>query len=243
MIMKRRSFLLSTLALAACGGGGGSPPPAEKKMTNNVRIEMYGDSTTLGLQTYNGVLAQSANSAPTVLQHMMAALASTITVANEGVGGTEAWHLLTGSDNVHPAWAQQMSQSHANIVTLNFLINDQWLFDHPSGGAWQESGADYINFMTQLIVCAQNAGKRVVLMEPNPVDRGHSARFDEYLGYLRHLAMNNNVLLVAQTDYIRAIPNWESMMSEDGVHPGDALYRIKAQRDFAVLAPIVQELL
>jgi lysophospholipase L1-like esterase len=55
------------------------------------------------------------------------------------------------------------------------------------------------------------------------------------------VATQMNVPLVTQFDYIQSLPNWQSMLT-DGVHPGDQLYAIKAQREYDVIAPLVKSL-
>lgn len=209
-----------------------------------VIVESYGDSTSLGLQTVNGQLVISPNNEPARLQGLLRDLISpNITVKNEGVGGTEAWQLLTGNDGKHLPWAQQMAQSPAQIVILNFLLNDQYLVDHPKPGVWQERPSDYIYFLAQLVQGARDAGKTVVLYEPNPTNSFQSSRFMEYLSCLRYVAANMGVLLVKNVDQILAQPNWQAMLSEDNIHPSDALYLMKAQFAFPVIAPLVQQYL
>lgn len=62
-----------------------------------------------------------------------------------------------------------------------------------------------------------------------------------YVTVLRNVAQANQVTLIAQYDYIASLPNWQAMLT-DCLHPNDALYAIKAQREAAVLGPMVQAL-
>lgn len=209
-----------------------------------VLIEAYGDSTTEGLQTVNGQLIVSANGEPAILQKMLREIISPdITVVNHGVGGTEAWQLLTGNDNRHPHWTQQMAQSSADIVSINFLLNDQYLVDHPLPGVWQERPVDYVDFLSQLVQIARDHGKVVVLHEPNPTANYLNSRVLEYLACLRYVALKMAVPLVRNFDSILATPGWQSLLSEDNIHPKDSLYKMKAEFAFPIIAKLAKDAL
>jgi hypothetical protein len=56
------------------------------------------------------------------------------------------------------------------------------------------------------------------------------------------VAQQRGVALIRQYAYIQTLPNWKAMLA-DGIHPTDALYAIKGQREAAVLGSIVAGLM
>jgi lysophospholipase L1-like esterase len=78
-----------------------------------------------------------------------------------------------------------------------------------------------------------------VLEEPNPVCVGHEA-LDELVAILNQVAREKAVPLVKQYDAIKALPNWQALLT-DCVHPGDELYAFKAAREAEALAQILAQ--
>lgn len=207
-----------------------------------VIIEMYGDSTTLGAQTINGVMTTTPNSEPNKLQDLLQAqFGKRVVVFNQGVGGTEAFQLLSGTDGRNRSFSAQMEASKAHIVILNYLLNDQNYSVTPTTGIYQETPEVYANIMGWLAQTARNNGKHVVFQEPNPITCPEAVPGNTqlFLNALRGAATQMNVPLVAQYDYIKSLPNWQSMYSSCS-HPFDPIYEAKAKRTYAVVAPIVQ---
>ena len=212
--------------------------------SNTIIIEMYGDSTTLGAQTINGTLTTTSSSEPTQLQDLLQThFGKNITVINNGVGGTQAYQLLSGTDGRNRAWATQMAKSNADIVILNYALNDQMYNATQTPGMYQETPETYANIIGWLIQTARDNGKQVVLQEPNPTCfQPKVGNLHRFVTALRNTANLMNAPLVAEYDYIQTLTGWKSMLT-DCAHPNDALYGIKARRTFDTIAPIVRLLI
>lgn len=241
--------ILSALVLscAACGGGDGSSAYAATPVTQeqkSVLIEAYGDSTTLGAQTIDGVLTTTQNSEPAQLQALLQQrFGTSVTVKNEGVGGTQAFQLLSGTDGKHPEWKVQMEQSKAQVVLLNFALNDFYYWKAPQPGAYEASPSEYAKILGYLIQTARDAGKIVVLQEPNPTcKQPDPGTIIQYVEALRSEAALQNAPLVAQFEFDQTTPDWKNMMT-DCAHPDDQLYGIKAKQTFSVVEPIVESII
>jgi len=216
----KRFIAVLAFALAACGGGGGESPapatPAEQPApaAKPVRIEMYGDSTTVGWD-FEG------KGEPYSLQ---ALVPKNVTVVNEGVNGMSAVNLLNGTDGKHLPWVQTMANSRADIVTINFGMND----------VITTSLQDYGIYMRQLVDIARQAGKLVVLQQPNPTCAPPRMNLVQYVRELDGIAQEKGVPIVKQFDLILAMPNWRSLMT-DCIHPDKDKYPIKAYNTFLLL--------
>jgi lysophospholipase L1-like esterase len=68
---------------------------------------------------------------------------------------------------------------------------------------------------------------------------GHEA-LDELVAILNQVAREKAVPLVKQYDAIKALPNWQALLT-DCVHPGDELYAFKAAREAEALAQILAQ--
>jgi hypothetical protein len=121
----------------------------------------------------------------------------------------------------------------SQIIVINWDINDA----NPNSG---ETPASFEADLLQFVQIAQAAGKVVVLEEPNPVCSTVYAALPQYVAVLDQVAAQLALPIVKQYDYIQSLPNWQSYLG-DCVHPADdRLYQIKAQREYAVLSPIVK---
>lgn len=213
---------------------------------DEVRIEMYGDSTTYGAQTVAGILRQTELNETRVLDEILSARFPTldIVVNNNGVGGAQAVELLYGWDGVHAPWPAQMAESTADIVVLNFALNDASFNSNPVEGRMPVSPSQYGSVIESLVTVARTEGKIVVLEEPNPTMHAliGNAPIYSYVDTLRQVADRLDVPLIAQFDEIRKIPDWQSYLSEDRIHPSTALYAIKAKNSAAVLIPLIDAL-
>ncbi|MBR7961209.1 SGNH/GDSL hydrolase family protein [Burkholderia vietnamiensis] len=223
---------LTTALLAACGGGGGGSDatPTAPKQIPAVSIDATGDSTMHGYQPGVGT---TPNSAPVELQRaLQAAFDSTVTVQNNGSVGARLTDLLLGNQPFYStAFTTSLSTNSAQIVLENYGINDS------NSRTPDEYAAD----LNTWIADVRAVGKIPVLEEPNPVCRADMTHLDAFVDVLRNVAKQQGVTLIEQYDYIRGLPNWQSMLA-DCIHPNDALYAIKAQREAAVLIPIVAKL-
>jgi acyl-CoA thioesterase-1 len=224
------------MACSGCGGGSGgsAPTPVAQTQPKTVLVESYGDSTMWG---YNPITTlQSVDAPPALLQaSLQSAYGNTVTVSNQAVSGTTLPMLISGTDGNHPAWAQQMTQSKAQIVIANFALND----DYPGvGEPVEQFQADLVTFVST----ARQYGKTVILEEPNPSCDPKRATLGTYVQAIDTVASQMGVPVIAQYSYTQSLPNWQSMLP-DCIHPGDALYQLKEQQEMTVISPIVKALL
>ncbi|MFP3652309.1 MULTISPECIES: SGNH/GDSL hydrolase family protein [Burkholderia] len=235
------------MSCSACGGGGGdspAPQPAAPAAPKEALIEAYGDSTTLGVEIPASGEVITKNSVPALLQSaLQARFGSTVIVSNQGVSSTEASQLLNGADGVHPSWANQMAASKAQIVTINMTLNSPYFAANQTPGVPVESPAVYADVMTQLVTIAKQAGKQVVLLEPNPTcEPIREPVLGQYVAALRQVAQQQNVPIVGEYDVMMAMPNWQGLLS-DCLHPTDAGYQIKAGLEFPVISDAVSKIM
>lgn len=227
------------MACSGCGGGGGGSSPVPVTLAapapiKTVLVDAEGDSTMCGFRITNGVGTCLYNvSPPTVMQGLLQKqFGPTVTVENNGVPGTTITQNLNGSlyNGVSTApLATRLSSDSAQIVIENFGIND-----------YAKSTLDiFRRDLNTWITTVQAMGKIPVLEEPNPL--GYPNNLSVFVAVIDEVAQERNVALIQQYAYIMTLPNWQGMLT-DGVHPGDQLYAIKAQREYNVIAPIVASL-
>jgi acyl-CoA thioesterase-1 len=198
-------------------------------------IEAYGDSTTLGISCINNECRENAGNAVAYLQaDLERKFGDSVTVSNLGLGGTMATQLYAGSDRTPVVpWPERMRASRARIVTINYGINEV---------AQNQTPKQFYDVETALVKVAVANGKLAVLATSNPVlDGRFNARVSMMAAMTRRVAQEQHVPLIDQFAYVSALPDWQRGMS-DGVHPLASLYKLKADRDFAVLGPIVTQL-
>ena len=228
------AILVSASALAA---------PSIDQTTRQLVIEEYGDSTTVGYTaTKNGTIIAAMNQPNTLQRLLRDEFGESIVVRNEGVGGIQSSDALHGTDGIHQDWESVMRTSHAQIVTLNFGLNDAFFFSQPSQGKASVTPAQYQAVMRRLVSIAREHGKTVVLYEPNP--SCHPAREEPlkyYVTHLEQLATEMSVPLVAQYWGFVAAPDWRTQLS-DCTHPTPALYATKGQNAYRVLRAIVAQM-
>lgn len=233
-IMKRIAAAFAGLIVMACsgcgGGGGGAAQPitqTTQAAPKPVAIDFEGDSTYYGTQVINGVVSRTPNNPPALIQK---AFGSAVSVTNSAAGGATITQALNGiSPRYSVPLASRLSTLAPKIVPSNFGINDA------------EAGDEtvYRNSLNTWISTVRGMGATPVLEEPNPVCDTTHPKLDTFVGILRDVAAQQGVTLIAQYDYIKSLPNWQAMLT-DCVHPTDALYAIKAQREYDALAPIVK---
>lgn len=220
-------------AVTACGGGQG-PATVNAATTKAVSttsattiIDAEGDSTMYGLQMVNGQFVQSAHPVPVLVQaRLQAQFGPGITVNNNGAPGANSNDELQGNVHYSTPLQARLAVSHAQVVLENFGINDAYL-----------PAAQYRSNLLAFIDLVRASGKLPVLEEPNPVCSGHEA-LDERVAILDEVAAEKSVPLVKQYAYIKALPNWQGLLT-DCVHPRDELYAVKASREADILAAVL----
>lgn len=230
---------LLVMACSGCGGGGGGAPSAvaaaQPKSVQTVAIDAEGDSTMWGLEKdANGMAFQTKNNAPAVLQStLQGQFSAKIVVNNNGVPSASVADSLNGTAPYYSETLEKrLAASTAKIVIENYAIND----------AQRVTTDQFYSNLTLWVQRVKMAGKIPVLEEPNPITRAGSPDLAPYVAIINQVASVQNVPVVKQFDYIQSLPNWQSLLN-DGIHPGDALYAIKAQREAQVLNPIAQSLI
>jgi acyl-CoA thioesterase-1 len=230
------------LRVAVCGRASADAPAApdghalHANPPTQVVIEAYGDSTTLGISCSAGHCSPRPQNAVTHLQEAMhTTYGERVSVVNLGVGGTMAYQLRDGTDRGRGVpWAQRLAASDAQIVTINYGINEVMHNQTPE---------QFYEAETALVKAALALGKEPVLQTSNPMPDGRlNARLAAMVAMTRRVAAEQHVPLVDQYAYISSLSDWQSMMS-DGAHPKPELYRLKAGQDMRVVDPLVRRLL
>ncbi|SEI46325.1 SGNH/GDSL hydrolase family protein [Paraburkholderia diazotrophica] len=209
---------------------------ADDNAQSQVLIEAYGDSTTLGISCNDGRCGPRPDNAVTYLQNALRAkYGARVIVANFGVGGTMASQLRDGTGpGRNGTWKARLAASNAQIVTINYGINEVMHNQTPE---------QFYEAETDLVKTAQTLGKLPVLQTSNPMPDGRlNARLAAMAAMTRRVAAEQHVPLVDQYAAISSMADWKTQMS-DGAHPKPELYRVKAQQDFRVIDPLVQRLL
>jgi lysophospholipase L1-like esterase len=224
------------LALLAGCGGAGEPQPAAtvqsatRLQTSLITVDAEGDSTMFGLQTVNGQFVQSATPPPVLEQARLRALFGPGIIVNDYASpGANLRFELQGTDNYSTPLQARLAVSRAQIVIENFGINDAYL-----------PVEEYRSNLVRFVDVVRASGKLPVLEEPNPVCAGHET-LDLLVGILNEVAREKAVPLVKQYDAIKALPNWQGMLT-DCVHPGEQLYAFKAAREADVLAQVIRSM-
>lgn len=193
----------------------------------------------LGIEKVNGDRYYTPNTAPADLQKdLQTTLGATVTVVNNGIGGSTIDNRLTGSNGYASPWGTFLASDSAQIVISNWGINDANTTPGV-GESVDQFRADLLSY----IQLAQQRGKTVVLEEPHPVCDNTHPDLAQYVAVIDDIAAQQGLPLVQQYQYVLSLPNWQSYLSQDCIHPGDdRLYALKAQREAQVLGPIVQQL-
>lgn len=208
---------------------------ADQRAQPDVLIEAYGDSTTLGISCSDGRCGPRPDNAVTYLQDALRAkYGGRVSVVNDGVGGTMATQLRDGTGpGRNGPWKDRLAASNAQIVTINYGINEVMHNQTPE---------QFYQAETDLVKTAQALGKLPVLQTSNPMPDGRlNARLAEMAAMTRRVAAEQQVPLVDHYAQITAMADWKTHMS-DGAHPKPELYRVKAQQDFQVIDPLVRRL-
>nr|DAG76217.1 MAG TPA: SGNH hydrolase [Caudoviricetes sp.] len=181
----------------------------------------------------DGSYTITPNSSPLELLQDLLKQGFNVTVWNQGASGSTIDDLINGTDGRHTMGLQQLMQlSAAKFVIENFGIDD----------AETETLDQYMSGIDYFVTQARLNGKTPILEEPNPVcdaKRKNIPQLDAQVAALDAYAARYNVTLVSQYDYIKSLPNWQSMLV-DCIHPDESLYKIKGDRVASVVLPLVQ---
>lgn len=253
--MKKLLFVacVSAALLSACGGGGSdgaqtatqsqaSAPQSTQAVAKPVLIEAYGDSTMVGYSypTPGQPAVQLPDNQPAVLQTILQGqYGSTVTVSNDGVSGSRAPQLVDGSDGYHLPWVQTVANSKAQIVIVNYGINDSW--NQPI-----ENVEAYKNALRTIADVATAGGKAVVFEQPNPgcLAASNYAEYmplDTYAQAMTDVATEKNIPIADNFTYVKSLPDWQGMLS-DCTHPKGELYALEAARLAEIVSPLVAKL-
>ncbi|WP_312469354.1 SGNH/GDSL hydrolase family protein [Brucella sp.] len=218
----------------------GSSIPA--RYNYEIKIACYGDSTTEGWQSYNDVSAITKNNVPSLLQsYMRQEFSSSAVVINKGVGSTQASQILNGTDGRNKTWSQEMKETPASVILVNFCLNDAYYHEVPTTGYERETPSRYQQIIREMVSIARDQGKQTVLLEPNPVSKPpRQAVLPYYVEALNNAAVLEGVRIVKHFAVITSLDKWEAGLS-DGVHPGDEMYIAKAKREFSTVAEIIRQ--
>jgi lysophospholipase L1-like esterase len=230
--MTRAPMLRAALCALFCAA---ALAHADQRAQPQVLIEAYGDSTTLGISCSDGRCGPRADNAVTYLQDALRAKYGVrVSVVNDGIGGTMATQLRDGmGPGRNGPWKDRLASSSAQIVTINYGINEVMHNQTPE---------QFYQAETDLVKTAQALGKLPVLQTSNPMPDGRlNARLAEMAAMTRRVAAEQQIPLVDHYAEISAMADWKTHMS-DGAHPKPELYRVKAQQDFQVIDPLVRRL-
>ena len=222
-------FIGASLATVAVVAGQNPNALPMRQHSGPPVIEYYGDSTVWGYASGTDG-ARVANPAPAVFATALPARLQ-YAVKNEGVNGSTACSLLMGTDGVHQPWRIQMAQSKATYVILNHAINDQW----------KHSVEEYRNCLWSLARITRQSGKHVIFETPNPTRDSGNDGLDTYVSTMRAVALREQVPVIDQyrylTDYLQGRKLEE--LCPDGLHPSEAVYRMKGEYAARAFADIV----
>lgn len=210
---------------------------ADEKPGNFI-IAAYGDSTTAGVTASGGRNIISKNNEVSFLQQLLREkYGNNIEVKNHGMPGAQVSVLVFNDDNSPQDWSERMAKSDANMILINYAINDARINFFKDKGARIESPQEYKRIMTELVKGAKANNKLVVLQEPNPIC-GKAERWNvwPYVYQLNEVAKEQQVPIVKQYSVIKQNRDWQSEMSPDCIHPNEMLYKQKAERTFDVLS-------
>jgi lysophospholipase L1-like esterase len=236
-----RRLLTSILVLPMMVCSGYAVAGDKTRLSKPLLIEVYGDSTAAGCTPVHGAPAVQpchtagyavADPSPeaTLQSLLRAKYGSSVTVENRGVAGNTIPALLSG-DSVNLPWVRQMAQSKAQIVSLNFGIND-------SKVAAKEPVDVFRRNLSDLIRIAKATGKIVVVETASPVNDPLFAALPTYVAASIAEATNSGVPVIDQYGYLHSRPTWNAMLA-DSVHPTQAGYNLRAKVEFEVFDRIV----
>jgi hypothetical protein len=207
-----------------------STPPAPKP----VLIEIHGDDPLFGALPPTFFFNPQNEPADTqaMLQDQLSDPA--ITVDNRAEGGTASTvvNMIAGVDGGGAPFAQRMATSKAQIVLDGHGVEDDL----------GQSLAPYADALVAFVQDVRAAGKVPVLEEPGPVCDDNHPNLQTFASTMDAVATQYDVPLVRQYNELLAIPNYCSHLTA-GMYPDDYILAQRAQREAAVLQPIVEQLM
>lgn len=232
---RQKLFLgMSLIALSGCRGGGASPAQMQQSAatTPSIQIDMEGDSLIWGYASgAAGSFVQSPDNPPAVVQSgLQAKCGTSVTTLNTAIPGEMVLDSLNGTNQFTAPFATRLLTIKAQIVLADYAVND----------SLAETPDQYTAALVQWIADVRAAGKTPVLEEPNPVCDVAHPNVGAYVSIMGSVAASQNVLLIQQYNYVLSLPDWQSMLRPDCIHPTDGLYQLKAQREIAALTPLVK---
>ena len=197
-----------------------------------MKLLFLGDSVMAGHTVQGGVAQLSRYNIPAVCRRLFR---GRVSVENAAVGGTASPDWLHGGNGVSMTFAARMASSDAGVVIINTAINDVFRI-----GVDMDLPA-YQYCYSQFAHLAQQAGKRMVFMAPNPINDLHNGELWGLKNIMQNVvAKQLGVPVIDQWDAIaHACPQWPTQLS-DAVHPGDALYRFMGHVAFMTLSPLIE---
>jgi lysophospholipase L1-like esterase len=191
--------------------------PAWSTPAKPVRIQLFGDSTQWG---YDDRTDKPVAEPPVaVLQSAMDARfgAGAVIVTERAVPGTTSGQLLNGTDGRNRPWPREVD---ADIVVVNHALNDS--NEHVPLATYERQIA---------------ALHPTVFETPNAITVDWPA--PPYVAAMRRVAAQQHAPVADVDAWMRARPNWKSLLSKDGLHPTQAGYREIALK---VLMPTLEPL-
>ncbi|VWB98625.1 SGNH/GDSL hydrolase family protein [Burkholderia lata] len=187
-----------------------------------------------GQSLASGSRAPYLDSAPGELQLLaQARYGNVVTVSNDGVPGASIHDALNGLPPFYTETLQKRIASDVSKVVIeNFAIND----------AVRSNPEQFRQDLMTWVDVVRASGKIAVLEEPNPICSDDAEKVRQLTVVVDQVAIEKDVPLVQQYAYIESLEGWKSLLL-DCVHPNDVLYRIKADREFSALSPIINSLL
>ena len=198
-----------------------------------LKIVAFGDSATAPRSTVNFVYADR-------LPDLLAKRGITATVVDAGVGGSHTGRL---ADNARHPCAHALERldaavrAHkADVVVVQFGINDSWVDSNLPEGPSRIPLADYKRNLTTIVGTLKKDGARVILMTPNKIGLMYEdwrvARLAGYAAAVRQVAREQQVALV---DIWQAYEAFEGKVGAkrdelmlDGMHPSDKGHELTA---------------
>ncbi|MFM0044139.1 SGNH/GDSL hydrolase family protein [Paraburkholderia sediminicola] len=203
-----------------------------------VLIDVYGDDGIAGFTVSDsGLWSTVAPNEPQTLQELLQSQFSDtgITVANHATGGgsSSLMNEMLGMDGNGAPFADRIKLSSASYAIESHTLNDAL------GG---ETINDYRQYLAAWVVAVRAAGKTPVLEESGPVCDGNHPQLAVYVQAMDDAAVQFNVPIVTQYAYVSSLPNWEDHMASC-LYPDAYLLQIKAQREVAVITPLIQQVI
>lgn len=223
--------------VAASTPDAASTPAAQSAPASTpvVQIDVYGDDGIAGFTTNSfGMVSMVTPSEQQTLQELLRTQFNDtgITVASHATGGTSSslQNEMLGMDGNGPPFSDRIKQSPASIVIESHARNDAL------GG---ETVSDYRQYLAAWVVAVRAAGKIPVLEESGPVCDSEHPQLAAYVQAMDEAAAQFSVPIITQYAYISGLSNWQAHMASC-LYPDSYLLQIKAQREAAVIAPIVK---